>query len=329
MSSSVSTARVRLLGLSPAAAGTLCCVVSVLGYGAANICMRRLAELGCDPVWAVCNKEFVSVLVVGPWLLVQALRGLPTLPKGRPLVLLLLVGLATEMAGNTGMQWGYGVVGLAVMVPANTAFILTSSAVLGWFLLREAVSRRTMFAMAFLVMSLVLLGAGAGDIGRPLAAGGPADGPVLATLAIAVACVAGVIFALLSITIRHCVTGTTRLSAVVLIITGTGVVSLGPLSVFRLGTDLLGTPPEQFLWMSAAGLCNLVAFVALVRGLQLATVVHVSMLNAGQVALAAVSGIVLFGEPPSPWLLLGVLLTIIGVFTIGRPTAEEAVDQHV
>jgi drug/metabolite transporter (DMT)-like permease len=317
------------LGLTPAAAGTLCCVVSVLGYGAANACMRQLAELGCDPIWAVFNKELVSVVVVGPWLLVQALRGLATLPGPRSLGLLLLVGLATEMGGNAGMQWGYGVAGLAVMIPANTAFILLSSAALGWLLLGERISRRSLVAMALLVASLVLLGAAARGIEQPLAAGGPADGLTLVALAIAVACGAGVIYALLSITVRHCVTGTTRLGAVVLIITGSGVLSLGPLSVYRLGAGLLSTPPEHFFWMFAAGLSNLVAFIALVRGLQLTTVVHVTMLNAGQVALAAACGIVLFHEPPNPWLLLGVALTIVGIFTISRPTVEEAVDQHL
>jgi drug/metabolite transporter (DMT)-like permease len=330
VSSSVSPSRVWPLGLSRAATGTLCCVVSVLGYGAANVCMRRLAELGCDPIWAVCNKELVSVLVVGPWLLVHALRGLPTLPAGRPLVLLVLIGLATEMAGNTGMQWGYGVVGLAVMVPANTAFILTSTALLSWLLLGEGVARRSVVAMALLLASLPLLGAGAEGIGRPLAAGGPFDGPALVTLAISIACVAGVIYALLSITIRHCVTGGTRLGAVVLIITGSGVVTLGPISLCRLGTArLLGTPPEHFFWMLAAGVCNLVAFFALVRGLQLTSVVRVTMLNASQVALSALAGIVLFREAASPWLVVGIAMTIVGIFLVGRPAAEEAVDQHV
>jgi drug/metabolite transporter (DMT)-like permease len=150
------------------------------------------------------------------------------------------------------------------------------------------------------------------------------------TLAISIACVAGVIYALLSITIRHCVTGGTRLGAVVLIITGSGVVTLGPISLCRLGTArLLGTPPEHFFWMLAAGVCNLVAFFALVRGLQLTSVVRVTMLNASQVALSALAGIVLFREAASPWLVVGIAMTIVGILLVGRPAAEEAVDQHV
>ena len=120
------------------------------------------------------------------------------------------------------------------------------------------------------------------------------------------------------------------MSAVVVLITGVGVLVLGPLSVYRMGTAaLLATPPMFFVWTTVAGVCNLVAFVALIRGLQLTTVVHVNMLNAAQVALAAVAGIFLFHETPDPWLILGVALTITGIVLIGRPTDREAMDPHV
>ena len=268
----------------------------------------------------------VSVIVVGPWLLVQSLRGARVLPAPRPLVLLILVGLATELGGNAGVQWAYGVAGLAVMIPAIFAFLLTASAVLGWLLLGERVSFRSMAAIGLLLVSLGLLGLGAQDASRSIASPAAiAAGPAAVTLSLAVAAIAGVIYALLSITIRHCVTGTTRLGAVVVIITGMGVVSLGPLSVIQLGVPhLMQTPWEHFAWMIAAGVCNLIAFLALIRGLQLTTVVHVNMLNAAQVALAAVAGITLFHEPAPPALLLGVAWTIGGIFLIGRNAGEPA-----
>jgi drug/metabolite transporter (DMT)-like permease len=330
---SISPTRTGLLGLSPAAAGTACCVVSTLGYSAANVFMGWLAkpELQCDPVWAMCNKEMVTVLVVGPWLLVRALRGLPTLPKGRPLALLVLVGLATQLGGNAPMQWAFGVAGLAVMIPALFAFMLTAAAVLGRALLGEGVSRRTVAAIGLLFVSLALLGLGArGASGQPAGADGVSSNPWLIGAAVAVAGLAGIIYALLSIAIRHCVTGSTRLSAVVLIIPGMGLLSLGPLSLARLGVGpLLDTPPDQFGLMLAAGLCNLVAFVALTRGLQLISVVHVNVLNAAQVALSAAAGMTILGEHGNPWLMAGIALTIVGIFTVGRPLSEEAVDQHV
>jgi drug/metabolite transporter, DME family len=325
VSSSLSHPRTGPLGLSPALAGAACCVVSALGYTAANICLRRLDVLHCDPAWAICNKELVSVLVVGPWLAVQALRGLPTLPWGRPLAILVAVGLATQLGGNVGVQWAFGIVGLAVMIPALNSFLLTSAAILGWVLLGERVSRRSAAAISLLLVALALLGIGAAGAGHSMAAS-----PLEVTAAIGVAGLAGIIFALLSISIRHCVTGTTRLSAVVLIITGMGVLSLGPISACRLGMpQLLSTPPEHFAWMAGAGIFNLIAFSAISKALQLTTVVHVNMVNASQVALAAVAGIMIFGERPNPWLILGIALTIGGIFLFSRPADGQMVDQHV
>ena len=106
--------------------------------------------------------------------------------------------------------------------------------------------------------------------------------------------------------------------------------TLGPLSFFNAGaTKLLATPWQQYALMFAAGICNLIAFFALVRGLQLTTVLHVNMINAGQVAVAALAGVLFFGEPCNHWLVLGVGLMIVGSFAFGRPVDQEAIDVHV
>ena len=91
---------------------------------------------------------------------------------------------------------------------------------------------------------------------------------------------------------------------------------------------MLQTPPEHFAWMYAAGFFNLLGFVAIIKGLQLTTVVHANVVNASQVALAAIAGILLFNEPRNPWLILGVGLTALGVVLIDRPSeaVEEAVE---
>ena len=68
------------LGLSPAALGTACCIVSAVCYTAANICMRQLSVLEADTVWVMCCKEAVAPLLVGPVLVVMALCGRPVLP---------------------------------------------------------------------------------------------------------------------------------------------------------------------------------------------------------------------------------------------------------
>jgi drug/metabolite transporter (DMT)-like permease len=329
MSSSPSTVRLGPLRLPPAAAGTLCCLVAVLGYSAANACMRKLSMLACDSAWAICNKELITVVAVGPWLLRQAWRRKSGFPRGRPLAILVAAGLATELIGNIGLQWGYAIVGLAVMLPANTSFVLIATTVLGGILLGERVSARNVAAVGLLIFAVAVLGLGVAR-SAPAATAIPPASPLAVAAAIAVAAVAGVVFSLLGIAIRHCVTGTTSYSAVVVIITGTGVLSLGPLSFVSAGAaKLMATPWQQYELMFTAGICNLVAFLAVVRGLHLTTVLHVNTINAGQVAVAAVAGVLFFGEPCNRWLLLGVGLMIVGILAFGSPIDQEAVDAHV
>jgi drug/metabolite transporter (DMT)-like permease len=297
----------------------------------ANICMRKVSALHCDPIWATCCKESVTAGVVGPILLVQALRGITVLPSFRILALLAAVGLANQVVGNAGAQWAFGVVGLAVIIPTTYGTLLIAGAVLGRVMLGEHVSPRTAVALAVLLLSIAVLGCGAGAASRSVAAASDAAAPgtLLVGLAIVAGCLTGMIYAILGTTMRHCLTGTTSLGIVLFVITFMGTLSLGPMSVCRLGLpSLLATPPEHCAWLLGGGFFNLLGFVAVAKGLQLTTVVRVNMLNVSQVALAAVGGIVLFSEPPTPWLLLGVALTIAGIFLMGGPPGQPVTDQH-
>lgn len=304
------------------------CLVSALAYTAVNVCMRRLTTLHCDPFWAVFNRELVTTLLVGPWVLWRAIGGRPTLPAGRALRQLLLVGLLIQVVGNVCAQWALGVVGLAISIPAVFGAMMTGGAVLGHFWLGERVSHRSMAAIGLLLASLVLLGQGA-ESARRLAVGpdGVAPSPLLLVTAMAAAGSAGAVFAVLNITIRRLVTRSTLPTAVAFLIPLMGAVSLGPISLGRLGVaPLHGTSWEQFALMAAAGAFNLIGFVGLILGLQRTTVVHANALNASQVALASLAGVALFREPPTPWLLLGVCLTIVGILWIDRPVDAAALE---
>ncbi|MFH1920022.1 MAG: EamA family transporter, partial [Planctomycetota bacterium] len=137
------------------------------------------------------------------------------------------------------------------------------------------------------------------------------------------ACLGGLMFAMLSTVIRGAAGARVPVTTIVLIVTGMGVLSLGSLSVWRLGTEsLLHTGPEKLAWMVAAGTFNLVAFLAITKGLQLTTVVHANVLNASQVAMGALAGTILFKESLNSWVVLAICLTIAGVLLIGRAPDE-------
>jgi len=321
-----------LPGIRPVVAGTACCVISALGYTAANICMRRLAEMQVDPIWATSNKESVTVLVLGPWLAWQAIRGRIAMPSPRALAALVVVGLAVQLAANVGVQWAYGIVGLAIVIPTVFGVSLTATAVLGQSLLGERVSGRSVLALGLLVMSIALLSLGAGTAHRSVvASSGAFSSSVWATAGVAAACLAGAVYAVLNVTIRRAVNGSAPPTIIALIVTGMGALSLVPLSLYRLGlAGLLHTSGEALVLNLAAGVLNLVAFLAIIRGLQLTTLVHANVLNASQVAMAAVAGMLLFHEPPSPWIILGIALTVAGIVLIDRPgDADAAADERL
>jgi drug/metabolite transporter (DMT)-like permease len=326
VSASIPETRGGSLALSPAALGTACCIASAILYTAANICMRQVSALHCDPIWALFCKESVTALIAAPILLAQAYRGTLVVPRRRTLAMLVAVGLAVEVVANVGWLWALGVVGLAVAISADFGTMLIASAVLGRAMLGEHVSPRTMYALGMLLLAIVVLSCGAGEVSRSVAAN-PGTLPI--ALAIAMVCLAGVIYAVLGTAMRHSLTGTTSLSIVLFIIPFIGTLSLGPITYCRFGVQpLLNTPWEQYGWMLAAGIMNLVAFLAIGRGLQLATLVRVNMLNVSQVAMASIGGILWFHEKSNIWLLLGIGLTIAGIFVMDGAPNQQITDQH-
>ncbi len=338
-----------LFGLDPVVVGTACCIVSALGYTATNICLRRLAT-EADKMWTVCIKEVVTVAVIGPWLLLQAFRARRFLPSFRTLLLLAITGLAVQLAGNLPMQWAFDVVGIAVAIPSVFVVMLISSAGLGLLFLGERISARSVAAIGMLIGSIALLSLGkvaaegpsrraaeaavagepAPEVAKPSVAGSSTEDPpqktsaaVRSLLGVGAGCLAGLMFATLSIVIRFTATARVPVTTIVFIVTGMGVLSLGSLSVRRLGVHaLLHTDPHQFAWMLAAGTFNLIAFLAITKGLQLTTVVRANVLNASQVAMLAVAGIVFFQESWNLWVILGATLTVVGILRFGQPSGH-------
>lgn len=290
-----------------------------MSYTLVNACLRDL-RLKCDVTWTLCVKESVAALGMGLWLVYQAMQGKRVLAPPRVLGVLVVAGLLTNVVANWAVMWAMGVVGLAVAVPASLGANLVTSALLGKWMLGEGVSWRSILAMVLLTTSVLLLGLGAGETNSAMASETQVStGTWWVILGVTAPCLAGVIYALLAVAIRSSVTGKASVELVVCLIPATGVLSLGLISLARLGTaPLLATEPEHLATMVIAGAINLAAFLAVTKGFQLASVVHVNAVTASQVAMAAVAGLLFFKEPMSLALVLGVVLTIVSVAMIGQ-----------
>lgn len=281
------------------------------------MCLCHLAKTA-DPVWTLAVKESVAVVAVGPWLLYHVLRGRYALPPLRALAGLVVVGVAVQVLGNLMMQGAFGVLGLAVTIPVVYAMNLASTATLGRIALGEVVTLRTALAIASLIVAITLLSAGTN---------GAADTTLgqlgSARWALVAACTAGVIYAAMTISIRKSVVGVIPLPIVVLIIPAMGTLTLGPYGLWRDGIDgLVSLQPEQWGMMLLAGTLNFIAFLAYSLSLRWIAAVQANVINAAQVAMAAVGGVLFLSEPPSNMLFVGVGLTIVGIFLIEQPNNE-------
>lgn len=310
-------------GLCSSTIGLLFCLGSAVLYAGANICLRQLSA-SCEPgwaIWIVCIKESVSALLVGPWLVYQLFFGLQSPPSRRAVMVLLAAGLATQLGGNIVNFWALSVVGLAVTTPVTQGTNLIASAILGWLVLRERVSPRSMAAIATVIVAIVLLSLGASDL-RQAATTAAADTPhgLMIALGVGAACLSGIVFSGLGTSIRTTVTQATSPAVVVVMVTGMGTLTLGPLSVLRLGpATMCSISPGNLALALTAGVLNLLGFAALIHGLKHTTIIHAYVINTAQTAFAAMSGMLLFGETPTPALLLGVGMIMGGMAIIDRP----------
>ena len=304
--------------LRPATVGTICCIVAALGYGAVNVCLRMLT-VRCDRSLILFAKESLAVACVGAWLLYRARRETLSVPGWRPVAGLVVVGALTQVVATLPLLWAMAVVGLATAVTLSLGTSLLTSAVLGRFVLGERVSGQSLGAIGLLIAAVIFLTSGAdGSAGATVTA--ESRGPLSIVLAIAVSCVAGIIYGLLNVSVRRSVTGGVPAGVVALVIPMMGVVCLAPACFWRLGAGgILATPAEDALVMLVSGLLNVIAWFAIIRGLQTTSAVHANVLTASQVAMAALAGIFWFEEAITPSLVAGVAMTIAGMVMIDRP----------
>lgn len=292
-----------------------------LVYTASNSCLRAVADL--DPLFVSCAKAIPLVAIYLPWWCVRVLRGRDRVPSARAFGVLVIAGVIGQLGGNVLFQWSLGVVGLALAVAVCLASMTVSAAVLGKLFLGESVSPRTRFALVVIVtaVGVLFLGARATPLPNGTEAAGEALHPWFwAAAGTGAAFASGIAYTVLGTLIRKGVTGEASVIGTLWVTGLTGVVVLGIGASLRVApAEVASIEPTKWLWLLLAGLFNAVAFFALIRSLQLAPVVIVNAVNASQSASAAVAGVLLFAEPLTPFLFVGIGLTAVGFLMLRPP----------
>jgi len=296
------------------------CLIAAIGFSGVNICLRSLT-LRCDRVSVLLAKEAITFIVIGLWVLFRTPPDERSLPGPRTIAVLAVIGALTHLLATLPWLWSLAVVGLAVAVTASLCTSLVTTAALGRWVLEERVSIRSLIAMGLLLGAVGLLTSGT-QAGPSSGDSEAAVGPLTPWLAAAAACLAGVIYGVLNVAVRHSVTRGVSLAFVALVGPFMGVVCLGPTCAWRAAW--LGLGPiawGDLAILLAGGMLNAAAWFAFVKSLQTIAAVHANLVTASQVGIAALAGVCLFGESLSPAVLTGVAMTLLGIVCIDPSSA--------
>jgi drug/metabolite transporter (DMT)-like permease len=290
-------------------------LLAALAYATMNICLRA-AAVQVDPLVGALIRSIPVALLGWSLIAVESRRGRSRWPGWAALLPLVLTGLMFNVSGNGSFQLALALGGLALTIPVSQSAVLWGGALGGRWLMGEGLSGRAAVGLLLLVVALPLLGLGVQ---------GGAPGPVwLAALAAAVAGLSyGVGNAILRRgVVRHGIGQGLTLATVAT----TGFVSLLAMDLARLGPALFTSLDAASLgWLLVAGLFNAVALASLSRALALLPVSRVNALSTLQTALSAAGGVLIFAEPLTGALLLGLALSLSGALLAQHGKARATV----
>ncbi len=291
-------------------AGAACGVVAAVMYTMANIALRRC--VGVDPFLVSAVKAAPTVVILGPFLVWMAATRQRIATSLKMVPRFIFASLLGQVIGNGAFQIALGVIGLAASVPITLGVLIVGGAVLGRLMLREPVTLRTSLAMVTLISAVLILS-------LPGATVAPEQSVTSLPVWMGALCAAasGGAYAYFGVAMRQALTGGLS-GPVTMFISGTvGTIALWSITLWKIGSEpLVDIAPYQWGVMVAAGACNFTAFAALSMSLKALPVVAVNLINASQVAMAAVAGVILFSEPVTSPLAIGITLTFAGLLIL-------------
>lgn len=288
----------------------LCGLLAAVGYTATNICLRSVTEL--EPPFVACVRTFPTLVLMAPLLLLRIFRGQSLVASNGHVLWLLVTGVFTQIFGNVLFQWSLGIIGLALSVPLLFGSMIIGSAVIGKVFLKEHVSRATLISILLLMVAVTVLTLGAQAEVKSLKLSEQKVG--LVTLAVLGNMISGFAYSTLGAVMRRGMKAGMSIEMTLILLSVIGFISLASWSVWQYGPSYISAvSTADYQKMLFAGILNALAFYALANALQHLNVVYVQLINASQAAMAAIAGVMIFAEPLTWYLVVGILLTATGL----------------
>lgn len=306
----------------PLVIGTFCGLLAAVGYTATNVCLRQVA--GENSALVCCLRALPTVLIFGPWLIVRYGRG-EQIWAPLPVMGAIVIGaISSQLIGNVMFQYSLHIVGLAMAVPLCLGTLIGGSVIMGRVILREPITPRMVVSLVLLVAAITVLSFGAGKAHESVQGTVENVAPVHfdpwhVALGVATACLSGFFFACLGVSIRYSVTNRSKPTTTMFTVGLIGAVGLGLIAWTQLGAvGLQAVELDSLAVMLTAGVLNALSFLAMTKALQLTNIAYAYALNATQATMGALAGVLFFQEATTPWLGLGVALTIAGLLYMSR-----------
>ena len=295
--------------------GWLWGLASAIGYTAANIFLR--ASTSVDAAWVSAVKSVWIFLLLGPWLAVLAWRGTRVLPDRGALLGLILAGMIGQFGGNLAFQESLEHVGISIAVPVCLGTMIAASALVERIRGGEPLRRNVLAAIPIFLVAIVMLSIGRAsqtDAVREATGSSQSAGIEPRVLWGCVeAGLSGVAYSILGFAVRRATRSPIPVAVPMVVIGMVGTLGLGPIGWQRIGWEgVRAIEGWDWAMMSLAGVANAAAFLALSISLKSASVLTVHLINCSQVAMAAVAGLILFGERVDTLVSWGVALTVAG-----------------
>lgn len=297
--------------------GVLTGIAASVGYTLANIALRESSKPDDFDwaIWVTAIKAIPATLLTWSLVFNNMYHKRVALPPARMMLLLIFTGLTMQFLGNLMFQYSLSLIGLAMTVPITFALILISGGLFSRIFLGESITVQSMYALVVLMAAVIILSLGAGEASQEILKE-PTTQQLL--LGIFVASVSGTGYGACGVVIRKNVRNL-PVSASLVLISTTGVIAVGSLAVYRLTlAGIMATTPHELGVMLLAGVFNAGAFYSLGISYRHLNVTQVNMVNTTQIAMATLAGVLFFLEPVTPWLIIGVVMTVAGLFLMDK-----------
>ena len=287
-------------------------VIAGIMWGSVGVFVRFLDAGGLDSGTIVCTRMLVSALLMGVFMLVTDRESLKIPPKCIPLLIL---------GGIIGSAYMNVVYNLAIM----NLYLALASVLIGLFAIWAIFLGRIFFGERITLRKIVCVALALGGVVLVSGAIERADLSSLSLFGLAMGILTGLMYAFNGVATRMLSDRGLKATTINFWYFLLGAISLLPLCNWgQVGAYVAADALPAVFWLIGQSICcAIVPYVLFTIALSKMQMGLASTLELAEPAAGMVFGLILFGEMPTPLMVVGVVIVIVAIaMTFRTPKAE-------